>query len=380
MRVDSWRWGILLGLIIRCLFCFNWMPPFFPPLLSVDRRSKDVKEQRVQTDGHTDRLPPRGDHHAVAGPPQHHQALWRGPHATPEDGIKAVSHHFNLFRNQDVQEYFCSSGNRAGPSGFAVRYPACPSVRVPSGPPLALHHPDSVWYGLSGDQAVDPQGSGCQKHPACFQRDGKDRGLWPHARTEPRGGSLRDVSSQKDPVCMVREADPSGCYQTGEEKKPPKNPHHSSGFSRCAPESLRVGSFSHSSDVWMFGVTMWEMFTYCEEPWFGLSGRQVHTCSPPHDCAKCLSSRSECDSTQRPFDIMPSAIYFHQSRSCGVWNETASVWRNRRIAHRSCTLSCASAGCAIPTTGQTSPSSAHWWQRWAGPPADLVLEPFCPDP
>uniref|UniRef100_A0A3B4XVX9 Protein kinase domain-containing protein n=1 Tax=Seriola lalandi dorsalis TaxID=1841481 RepID=A0A3B4XVX9_SERLL len=38
---------------------------------------------------------------------------------------------------------------------------------------------------------------------------------------------------------------------------------------------LRVGSFSHASDVWMFGVTLWEMFTYCEEPWFGLSGRQV---------------------------------------------------------------------------------------------------------
>lgn len=39
-----------------------------------------------------------------------------------------------------------------------------------------------------------------------------------------------------------------------------------------------MGSFSHSSDVWMFGVTMWEMFTYCEEPWFGLSGRQVNAC------------------------------------------------------------------------------------------------------
>uniref|UniRef100_A0A3Q2Y024 Tyrosine kinase, non-receptor, 1 n=1 Tax=Hippocampus comes TaxID=109280 RepID=A0A3Q2Y024_HIPCM len=43
----------------------------------------------------------------------------------------------------------------------------------------------------------------------------------------------------------------------------------------CAPESLRVGSFSHASDVWMYGVTLWEMFTYCEEPWFGLSGRQI---------------------------------------------------------------------------------------------------------
>ncbi|PWA28853.1 hypothetical protein CCH79_00012971 [Gambusia affinis] len=46
-------------------------------------------------------------------------------------------------------------------------------------------------------------------------------------------------------------------------------------FAWCAPESLRIGSFSHASDVWMFGVTMWEMFTYCDEPWFGLSGRQI---------------------------------------------------------------------------------------------------------
>ncbi|XP_010777811.1 LOW QUALITY PROTEIN: non-receptor tyrosine-protein kinase TNK1 [Notothenia coriiceps] len=51
--------------------------------------------------------------------------------------------------------------------------------------------------------------------------------------------------------------------------------HRRIPFAWCAPESLRVGSFSHSSDVWMFGITLWEMFTYCEEPWFGLSGRQI---------------------------------------------------------------------------------------------------------
>lgn len=44
---------------------------------------------------------------------------------------------------------------------------------------------------------------------------------------------------------------------------------------RCAPESLRMGIFTSASDVWMFGVTVWEMFSYCEEPWMGLSGRQV---------------------------------------------------------------------------------------------------------
>ncbi|XP_066536639.1 non-receptor tyrosine-protein kinase TNK1 [Hoplias malabaricus] len=51
--------------------------------------------------------------------------------------------------------------------------------------------------------------------------------------------------------------------------------HRRIPFSWCAPESLRVGCFSHASDVWMYGVTLWEMFTYCEEPWLGLSGRQI---------------------------------------------------------------------------------------------------------
>ncbi|XP_030193943.1 non-receptor tyrosine-protein kinase TNK1 [Gadus morhua] len=51
--------------------------------------------------------------------------------------------------------------------------------------------------------------------------------------------------------------------------------HRRIPFAWCAPESLRVGSFSHSSDVWMFAVTLWEMFIYCEEPWLGLSGRQI---------------------------------------------------------------------------------------------------------
>ncbi|XP_061922171.1 non-receptor tyrosine-protein kinase TNK1 [Entelurus aequoreus] len=51
--------------------------------------------------------------------------------------------------------------------------------------------------------------------------------------------------------------------------------HRRIPFAWCAPESLRVGSFSHCSDVWMFGVTLWEMFTYCDEPWFGLSGKQI---------------------------------------------------------------------------------------------------------
>ncbi|XP_004594866.2 non-receptor tyrosine-protein kinase TNK1 [Ochotona princeps] len=41
-------------------------------------------------------------------------------------------------------------------------------------------------------------------------------------------------------------------------------------YAWCAPESLREGAFSSASDVWMFGVTLWEMFSAGEEPWAGV--------------------------------------------------------------------------------------------------------------
>uniref|UniRef100_A0A4W5PKY4 Tyrosine kinase, non-receptor, 1 n=1 Tax=Hucho hucho TaxID=62062 RepID=A0A4W5PKY4_9TELE len=68
-------------------------------------------------------------------------------------------------------------------------------------------------------------------------------------------GLMRGLSQEKDHYVMTA--------------------HRRIPFAWCAPESLRLGSFTHSSDVWMFGVLLWEMFTYCEEPWLGLSGRQI---------------------------------------------------------------------------------------------------------
>ncbi|XP_051910423.1 activated CDC42 kinase 1 isoform X1 [Hippocampus zosterae] len=50
---------------------------------------------------------------------------------------------------------------------------------------------------------------------------------------------------------------------------------HKVPFPWCAPESLKTRTFSHASDTWMFGVTLWEMFTHGQEPWLGLNGSQI---------------------------------------------------------------------------------------------------------
>ncbi|PAA73847.1 hypothetical protein BOX15_Mlig004304g3, partial [Macrostomum lignano] len=57
------------------------------------------------------------------------------------------------------------------------------------------------------------------------------------------------------------------CYTMGKQSTVP--------FAWCAPESLRHLRFSHASDVFMLGVTLWEFFTYGEHPWVGYTGAQI---------------------------------------------------------------------------------------------------------
>ncbi|GMR50777.1 hypothetical protein PMAYCL1PPCAC_20972 [Pristionchus mayeri] len=43
----------------------------------------------------------------------------------------------------------------------------------------------------------------------------------------------------------------------------------------CAPECINYLKFTHSSDVWAYGVTLWEMFSYGRMPWEGKNGAEI---------------------------------------------------------------------------------------------------------
>lgn len=42
-----------------------------------------------------------------------------------------------------------------------------------------------------------------------------------------------------------------------------------------APESIMYGKYVVASDVWSFGVLMWEVFTLGKQPYYGMSNEEV---------------------------------------------------------------------------------------------------------
>ena len=58
-----------------------------------------------------------------------------------------------------------------------------------------------------------------------------------------------------------------------------------------APESIIYGKFTTATDVWSFGIVVWEVFTYGQQPYVGMTNEEVikfvtkqGTLEPPSDC------------------------------------------------------------------------------------------------
>jgi len=66
-----------------------------------------------------------------------------------------------------------------------------------------------------------------------------------------------------------------------------------------APESIMYGKFTMATDVWSFGIVMWEVFTHGQQPYFGLTNEEVivsitkqATLEPPTGCPSQVSAIS----------------------------------------------------------------------------------------
>lgn len=85
------------------------------------------------------------------------------------------------------------------------------------------------------------------------------------------------------------------------------------------PESILYRKFTTESDVWSFGVLLWEIFTYGKQPWYQLSNTEVSPArglpGPPPFLPLGGSSRR----TPSPSALHPTARGHHPAdtvRSC----------------------------------------------------------------
>jgi serine/threonine protein kinase len=124
-----------------------------------------------------------------------------------------------------------------------------------------------------------------------------------------------------------------------------------------APESLKDGTFTTSSDVWSFGVVLWEMVTLAELPYKGYSNQEVietvikgKIIDRPEGCPDDLYDlMRECwqkRESRRPtfLDICERLLHianddfreksFITPRLCASWRLTARPRPRRRRATR----------------------------------------------
>lgn len=45
-----------------------------------------------------------------------------------------------------------------------------------------------------------------------------------------------------------------------------------------SPESVKYGRFTSESDVWAYGVVLWEIFSFGKQPYYGHSNEEVSIC------------------------------------------------------------------------------------------------------
>jgi len=76
-----------------------------------------------------------------------------------------------------------------------------------------------------------------------------------------------------------------------------------------APECLKEGKYNTSTDVWAYGVLVWEIFAYGKQPYSGLNDVEAYYCVMNH---QLLEKPKKC----------PDAVYQLMQR---CWNKESQM-------------------------------------------------------
>ncbi|PIC16114.1 hypothetical protein B9Z55_022832 [Caenorhabditis nigoni] len=84
-------------------------------------------------------------------------------------------------------------------------------------------------------------------------------------------------------------------------------------FGWKSPESLRDREYSHASDVWSYGVTIWELFSYGQEPWEGCCAIDI---LKRIDAGERLEKPNFC--SQKVYEIMHRCWKQNPAERCNI--------------------------------------------------------------
>lgn len=112
-----------------------------------------------------------------------------------------------------------------------------------------------------------------------------------------------------------------------------------------APEAIAYRKFTSASDVWSYGIVMWEVMSYGERPYWDMSNQDVSGAS---------QSVGVGGSWLRSRVVAHSMFLCSWPRSSMLWSRITGClhpW----TAPQHCTSSCWTAGCGTGTSGPNSP-------------------------